>query len=153
MHLPCTYNRWRFEAFFVKQHFKTLWGKAKFHITINFSFSKRILNSASNDTSRDQVLFLYHIQANLHADDFRNIWTKTQKISLNESTFTEKSKKSIVEKGKIARFEQFLLLSQCFQKSSAAEASESVYMRESVNRLSFYVVKAPDAKIQNIRNG
>ena len=32
-------------------------------------------------------------------------------------------------KGEIARFEQFLLLSQCFPKSSAAEVSESVYMR------------------------
>ena len=29
-------------------------------------------------------------------------------------------------KGEIARFEQFLLLSQCFKKPSAAEASESV---------------------------
>ena len=33
-------------------------------------------------------------------------------------------------KGKIACFEQFLLLSLCFHKPSAAEASESVYMRE-----------------------
>ena len=33
-----------------------------------------------------------------------------------------------VTKGEIARFEQFLLLSQCFQKSSAEEASESVCM-------------------------
>ena len=33
---------------------------------------------------------------------------------------------NIVSKGEIARFEQFLLLSQSFQKSSAAEASESV---------------------------
>ena len=29
-----------------------------------------------------------------------------------------------------ARFEQFLLLSQCFQKSSTVEASESIYMWE-----------------------
>ena len=29
-------------------------------------------------------------------------------------------------------FEQFLLLSQCFQKTSAADASESVFMREKV---------------------
>ena len=33
-------------------------------------------------------------------------------------------------KGKITRFEQSHLLAQCFQKLSAAEASESVYMRE-----------------------
>ena len=37
---------------------------------------------------------------------------------------------NIVSKGEIARIEQFLLLSQSFQMSSAAEASESVYMRE-----------------------
>ena len=41
--------------------------------------------------------------------------------------------KNIVAKGEIARFEQFLLLSLCFQKPSATEASESVYMRERVN--------------------
>ena len=35
-------------------------------------------------------------------------------------------------KGEIARFEQFLLLSLCFKKPSAAEASESGYMRERV---------------------
>ena len=29
--------------------------------------------------------------------------------------------------GEIARFEQFQLLSQCFQKSSAAVASENIY--------------------------
>ena len=32
----------------------------------------------------------------------------------------------------IAHNEQFLLLSQCFQKSSAAEASKSITMRERV---------------------
>ena len=31
-------------------------------------------------------------------------------------------------KRETARFDQFLRLSQCFQMSSAAEASESVYM-------------------------
>ena len=40
---------------------------------------------------------------------------------------------NVVAKGEIARFEQFLLLSQCFQKLSAAVASESVYMKERVN--------------------
>ena len=33
-------------------------------------------------------------------------------------------------KGEIAHNEHFLLLPQCFQKSSASEASESVCMRE-----------------------
>ena len=36
-------------------------------------------------------------------------------------------------KGEIAGFEQFLLLSTGFQKPSAAEMSESVYMRERVD--------------------
>ena len=40
---------------------------------------------------------------------------------------------NIVTKGETARYEQFLLFSHVFKKSSAAEASESVYMRESVN--------------------
>ena len=41
---------------------------------------------------------------------------------------------NIVAKGEIARFVQFLLLSHyVFKKLSAAEASESVYMRERVN--------------------
>ena len=38
----------------------------------------------------------------------------------------------MVAKGEIAHYEQFLLLSQCFQKSSAAETSENVYMRQMV---------------------
>ena len=39
-------------------------------------------------------------------------------------------------KGEIARFVQFILLSlYVFKKSSAAEASESVYMRERVKDL------------------
>ena len=39
----------------------------------------------------------------------------------------------IVRKGEIARFEQFQLWSQCFQKPSAAEASESVCIWERVD--------------------
>ena len=38
----------------------------------------------------------------------------------------------MVAKGEIAHYEQSLLLSPCFQKLSAAEASESVYMWEKV---------------------
>ena len=37
-------------------------------------------------------------------------------------------------RGENAHFEQFPLLSQCFQKSTAAEASESVYMWEWVQK-------------------
>ena len=35
-------------------------------------------------------------------------------------------------KGEIARYEQFLLLSECFQKASASEVSENVFMWEKV---------------------
>ena len=38
-----------------------------------------------------------------------------------------KEVENIVAKGEIARLEQFLLLTECFQKSSAADASGSVY--------------------------
>ena len=39
---------------------------------------------------------------------------------------------TIVAKGEIARFEQFFFCHYVFKKSSATEASESVYMRERV---------------------
>ena len=41
-----------------------------------------------------------------------------------------KKVENIDVKGEIACFEEFILLSQCFQRSSAAEASESGYMWE-----------------------
>ena len=43
-----------------------------------------------------------------------------------------KKVENIVTKGEIACFEQILLLSQCFQESSDAEASEGVCMWERV---------------------
>ena len=46
-----------------------------------------------------------------------------------------KKVENVVAKGEIARFEQFIRLSLCFQKSSAAEASESVYMWKRVKQL------------------
>ena len=44
---------------------------------------------------------------------------------------------NIVAKGEIARFEQFLFCHYVFKKTSAAEASESVYMRERFNKRLF----------------
>ena len=44
-----------------------------------------------------------------------------------------KKVENIVAKGEIARSKQFLLSSQCFQKSSATEASKSFYMWERIN--------------------
>ena len=46
---------------------------------------------------------------------------------------------NIVVKGEITCFEQFLLLPQCFQKSSATEVSESVWMWERVKEWSGYI--------------
>ena len=42
---------------------------------------------------------------------------------------------NIVSKGEIARFEQFLLLKQCFQNSSVAKASVSICVLEWDNYL------------------
>ena len=65
------------------------------------------------------------------AVDFENIQTKTRKSSINVGKLL-KIVENIAAKGEIASFEQFLLLPQCSQKSSAAEASESIYIWERV---------------------
>ena len=57
-----------------------------------------------------------------------------------------KKVENIVANGEIARFDQFLLLSQCFEKSSAAVTSESICMWKRVKRnnllyLNMYVGK------------
>ena len=44
----------------------------------------------------------------------------------NEGILTEKKVEKNVAKGKIARLEKFLFMSQCIQKASPEEASESV---------------------------
>ena len=38
----------------------------------------------------------------------------------------------ILAKGEITHYEQFLLLPKCFQKLSAADASESIYIWEKI---------------------
>ena len=53
-------------------------------------------------------------------------------MSINGGIITGKKTETMLAKGEIARIEQFLLLSQCFQLKSAADASESVCMRERV---------------------
>ena len=62
-------------------------------------------------------------------DTFEHISIKMWEILINKSIITEKS----VAKGDIAHNEQFLLLPECFQNLSAAEASERVRVWESVN--------------------
>ena len=42
-------------------------------------------------------------------------------------------RKNTVSKGEIARYEQFLLFPQCFQKACLPEASKGVVVREWVN--------------------
>ena len=56
-------------------------------------------------------------------DDFEAVYTQIWKIAIIVGIITEKSLKYIVAKGEIARFEQFLLLSRCFQKSCDEDAS------------------------------
>ena len=46
---------------------------------------------------------------------------------------------NIVAICEIARFEQFLILSQCFQKSSAADAPECVYKWKRINALGLQI--------------
>ena len=57
----------------------------------------------------------------------RRLWKhveKTIKKYLYTRVYLLKKVENFVAKGEIAHFEQFLQLSQCFQNSSAAEASE-----------------------------
>ena len=70
---------------------------------------------------------------NLQQTPLKTNHAKTWKISINESIITEKNVENIVAKGEIAHPEQFLLLSQWFQKSSAADPSECVNKWERVN--------------------
>ena len=63
------------------------------------------------------------------ADDFENIKTRIGKISIIE---TLKSVENIVTKREITYYEQFLLFSFCFKKSSAARASKNLYIWERV---------------------
>ena len=92
----------------------------------NASASRKVFNHFPNMTILQQTtlnIFCQKIE-NLH-NWMDNLWLKVE---------------SIVAKGEIARFEQFLLLSlYMFSKRlSAAEVSESVYMRERVKSLLQY---------------
>ena len=57
-----------------------------------------------------------------------------------------------VSKGEIARVEQFLLLSKRFQKSSAAEALESVYMWERVKLKRFFIIPSSNHVDEGVRD-
>ena len=58
---------------------------------------------------------------------------------------------NIVAKGKIACFEQFLLLSPCFQKLSAADAWKCAYRGKIVNSIHIQVLSDASAA-DNFRN-
>ena len=53
---------------------------------------------------------------------------------------------------RITHYEQFLLLPQCFQKSSAAVGSEQIYMWEKVNPFTMLLLQKPlcDDFLENI---
>ena len=61
------------------------------------------------------------------ADDFKNISANSRKHSINGDIITEKSCQHCGNKDQILVLSNFSFLSQCFQKSTAADASESVY--------------------------
>ena len=50
-------------------------------------------------------------------DVMAKIWTNTRRIQIQLSAWVE----NIVGKGEIARYEQFLLFPQCFQKQSVVD--------------------------------
>ena len=58
---------------------------------------------------------------------FKNIWANISKTSVNVNVF------NYLELTTLRHYDQFLLLPQCFQKSSTAEASEIVCMWEKDN--------------------
>ena len=55
-------------------------------------------------------------------------------------------------KGEIACFEQLILLSHCFQKSSAEKVSESVYKWERVKLTLFYPLPYTKYAADNFEN-
>ena len=57
-----------------------------------------------------------------------------QKIDENSKKFS-KLVENTVGKGKIARYEQFLLFPQCFQKTSTADTKKAALVWERVNGL------------------
>ena len=76
-------------------------------------------------------LSLYHIVTTLQQTTLKTYRIFFLKLPLNDSTIIEQIE-NMMTKGEIARFEQFLLLSQFFQKSSAIDSSKSVDMRKRV---------------------
>ena len=63
------------------------------------------------------------------ADNLENILVNTQKISINNGLIVKRLENNET-KGEIAHYEQFLLLSHCFQKLSALEESVRKLLHE-----------------------
>ena len=55
------------------------------------------------------------------------------KLTINEGIISE----YIEANGDFVHYERFLVLSECFQKSSAAEASTCIRMKEMVNKTQY----------------
>ena len=66
-------------------------------------------------------------------------WSKLKQFADDNFKFDENSRnfskqvENTVDKGKIARYEEFLLFPQCFQKAGFPGASKSVIVWERVN--------------------
>ena len=137
LHICCMWERFKWKKPFpiliiiFRQnvfHLKYIWNKRECILYDKMTEPIRYLIGQCIGNEALTLLILLYLQPfptynKSTADDFENIVTKTLKISIKESLMVIKSCKHC---GQIAHHEQFHLLSQCFQKSSVAEVSESV---------------------------
>ena len=116
-----------------------VWGKGLKHCRKRDKFwlCHSVFNSIQSTFLH--LLYSFHVffaimflaLSHIHQICSRQLWTYLEKDTekLYKCRYNYwKIVENIVEKGEIARYEQFLLSSLCFQKPSAAEASESVHM-------------------------
>ena len=104
-------------------------------------FSKSIymrerVNPCPHTTNRSWNLLYESIRTHIQPICSRQLWKhldKSRKIPYKWKYYNWTELKTLGQKGEIARSEQFHLLSQCFQKSSAAKASKSFCMSIRVN--------------------
>ena len=127
---------------------KTLWEKEKLLVTSNFSFSHCVFITLVLPTRKNQGLFgkglniywaIHHLNP-LPDNKFLD-FSKLKEFADDNFKFDENGRKlsKWVEntggKGEIARYKQFLLFPQCFQKACFPGASKGVIVWEWVNSL------------------
>ena len=88
-------------------------------VTSIFSFSQNVFYPF-----RIKFQFLTHYQTT------KSLQTTISNLTKMEESYPSKRVENTVGKGEIARYEQFLLFPQCFQKACFPEASEGVIVWE-----------------------